>query len=112
MHEAIELRDGDKNRYLGKGVKNAVQNINELIKKEVIDKNFENYKAFDKHGAFADSILPIVEKGKINISTLFQSDFNTRPSSMGMYTRKQLPPDSKEAKILKKYGKYIQTEVF
>jgi enolase len=48
IHEALELRDGDKNRYLGKGVKNAVQNINEMIKKEVVGKNFENYKAFDK----------------------------------------------------------------
>ena len=26
IHEALELRDGDKNRYLGKGVKKAVQN--------------------------------------------------------------------------------------
>ena len=48
IHEALELRDGDKNRYLGKGVKNAVQNINELIKKEFIGKSFENYKVFDK----------------------------------------------------------------
>ena len=48
IHEALELRDGDQNRYLGKGVKKAVQNINELIKKEVIEKNFENYKVFDK----------------------------------------------------------------
>ena len=30
-HEAIELRDGDKARYLGKGVRNAVQNIEERI---------------------------------------------------------------------------------
>ncbi|NUO62460.1 MAG: phosphopyruvate hydratase [Gemmatimonadaceae bacterium] len=30
-HEAIELRDGDKARYLGKGVRNAVQNIEEKI---------------------------------------------------------------------------------
>ncbi|HEX8848983.1 MAG TPA: phosphopyruvate hydratase [Gemmatimonadaceae bacterium] len=30
-HEAIELRDGDKERYLGKGVRNAVQNIEEKI---------------------------------------------------------------------------------
>ena len=48
VHEALELRDGDQNRYLGKGVKNAVQNINELIKKVVIGKDFENYKVFDK----------------------------------------------------------------
>ena len=30
-HEALELRDGDKNRYLGKGVRQAVANINEKI---------------------------------------------------------------------------------
>ena len=30
-HEAIELRDGDKNRYLGKGVLNAIRNIGESI---------------------------------------------------------------------------------
>ncbi len=47
IHEALELRDGDHNRYLGKGVKKAVQNINEQIKKEVVGKNFDNYRAFD-----------------------------------------------------------------
>ncbi len=35
-HEALELRDGDKNRYLGKGVLKAVQNVNEAIAKEII----------------------------------------------------------------------------
>ncbi|NQU07333.1 MAG: phosphopyruvate hydratase, partial [Candidatus Abyssubacteria bacterium] len=30
-HEAVELRDGDKKRYGGKGVMKAVQNVNELI---------------------------------------------------------------------------------
>jgi len=30
-HEALEMRDGDKKRYLGKGVQNAVKNINEKI---------------------------------------------------------------------------------
>ncbi len=30
-HEAIELRDGDKKRYLGKGVLQAVKNVNEII---------------------------------------------------------------------------------
>ena len=36
-HEAVELRDGDKNRYLGKGVLQAVENINEVIAGELID---------------------------------------------------------------------------
>ena len=34
-HEAVELRDGDKSRYLGKGVLQAVDNVNELIAPEL-----------------------------------------------------------------------------
>ena len=33
--EAVELRDGDKSRYLGKGVLKAVENVNEIIAKEI-----------------------------------------------------------------------------
>jgi enolase len=35
IHEAVELRDGDKEIYLGKGVLNAVQNVNKVIAEEV-----------------------------------------------------------------------------
>ena len=48
IHEALELRDDDNKRYLGKGVKKAIQNINELVNKEIINKQFEDYRAFDK----------------------------------------------------------------
>jgi len=34
-HEAIELRDGDKNRYLGKGVMKAVHNVNTVIAQKI-----------------------------------------------------------------------------
>src|SRR5918911_3638730 len=34
-NEAVELRDGDKSRYLGKGVLNAVKNVNETIGREL-----------------------------------------------------------------------------
>ncbi len=34
--EAVELRDGDKSRYLGKGVQNAVNNVNDIIAEEII----------------------------------------------------------------------------
>ncbi len=36
MHEAVELRDGDKKRYGGKGVLQAVENVNTIIAKELI----------------------------------------------------------------------------
>src|SRR5215213_6608721 len=35
IHEAIELRDNDKGKYLGKGVLNAVKNVNEQLSKEL-----------------------------------------------------------------------------
>lgn len=35
-YEAVELRDGDKNRYLGKGVLTAVNNVNEMIAPEIV----------------------------------------------------------------------------
>jgi enolase len=46
--EALELRDGDKNRYLGKGVLKAVSNVNDNIAKAVIGNKFASFKEFDK----------------------------------------------------------------
>ena len=37
-NEALELRDGDKSRYLGKGVLKAVENVNKIIAKAIIGK--------------------------------------------------------------------------
>src|SRR5262249_3477855 len=42
-HEALELRDGDKKRYLGKGVEKAVRNVNEVIAPALI-----GYDALDQ----------------------------------------------------------------
>ncbi|MTV23203.1 surface-displayed alpha-enolase [Staphylococcus delphini] len=39
-HEAVELRDGDADRYLGKGVEKAVENVNEIIAPELIEGEF------------------------------------------------------------------------
>jgi enolase len=47
-NEAIELRDGDKGRYLGKGVLKAVFNVNEIIAKEIIGMNAFDQVAIDK----------------------------------------------------------------
>jgi len=35
VHEAVELRDNDKSVYMGKGVLNAVANVNDIIAKEL-----------------------------------------------------------------------------
>ncbi|HSV44120.1 MAG TPA: phosphopyruvate hydratase [Candidatus Bathyarchaeia archaeon] len=46
-YEAIELRDGDKSRWMGKGVGKAVNNVNTLIKDAVLGKEAD-FKAIDK----------------------------------------------------------------
>ena len=48
MHEAIELRDQDKNRYGGKGVLKALSNITEIISSKILNKEFKNIKDFDE----------------------------------------------------------------
>jgi enolase len=45
--EAVELRDNDKKRYLGKGVLKAVANVNEIIALELIGKNPKKQKEID-----------------------------------------------------------------
>jgi enolase len=45
--EAVELRDGDKKRYLGKGVLKAIENVNEVITPELIGKNPKKQKEID-----------------------------------------------------------------
>ena len=46
-HEAVELRDGNKERYLGKGVQKAVDNINDRIADELIDFDAVDQVAID-----------------------------------------------------------------
>jgi enolase len=46
-HEAVELRDGDKSRYNGKGVLKAVENVNEKIAGELIDFDASNQAELD-----------------------------------------------------------------
>jgi len=47
-HEAVELRDGDKSRYLGKGVLQAVNNVNEVIAPEIIGMDVRDQVGIDK----------------------------------------------------------------
>lgn len=47
-NEAIELRDGDKKRYLGKGVLKAVKNVNEVIAPALIGEDALNQRRIDK----------------------------------------------------------------
>ena len=48
IYEACELRDGDKGRYLGKGVLKAVENVNTEIKERLVGMNVLDQTAIDK----------------------------------------------------------------
>ncbi|WP_077836336.1 phosphopyruvate hydratase, partial [Clostridium beijerinckii] len=48
MYEAVELRDGDKDKFLGKGVLNAIRNVNEIIAEELIGCNVFEQTYIDK----------------------------------------------------------------
>jgi enolase len=47
-HEALELRDGDKNRYLGKGTLKAVQNVNDIIAEHLEGLSADDQVGIDK----------------------------------------------------------------
>lgn len=47
IYEAYELKDNDSNRYLGRGVKKAVNNVNNEIKFALINKDFSNQEELD-----------------------------------------------------------------
>ncbi len=47
-HEAVELRDGDKSKYLGKGVTRAVANVNDILAKAVIGMEAVEQRAVDE----------------------------------------------------------------
>jgi len=66
--EAVELRDGDKSRYLGKGVLNAVANVNDLIAPELCDE----FEVTDQRGIDAAMIAldGTENKGKLGANAI------------------------------------------
>jgi enolase len=66
-YEALELRDGDKSRYLGKGVLNAVKNVNQVIAKEIVGKSFNDIKGCDN---FLKSLDGTPNKSKLGANAI------------------------------------------
>ena len=48
VHEAVELRDGDKGKFLGKGVLRAVDNVNTVIAEAIKDLDVQEQRLIDK----------------------------------------------------------------
>ncbi|WP_199621534.1 phosphopyruvate hydratase [Paenibacillus alkalitolerans] len=66
-HEAVELRDGDKSRYLGKGVQKAVSNVNDIIAPEVIGLDALDQVAIDNRMIELDGTP---NKGKLGANAI------------------------------------------
>ncbi len=66
-HEALELRDGDKSRYLGKGVRKAVANINTAIAGAVVGLEASDQKALDRRMLDLDGTP---NKGKLGANAI------------------------------------------
>ena len=66
-HEAVELRDGDKRRYLGKGVLTAVENINTILARELGGHDASNQASIDE---FMIALDGTPNKGKLGANAL------------------------------------------
>jgi enolase len=66
-HEAIELRDGDKTRYLGKGVRKAVENINKRIASAIQGMDAGEQEEIDKKMILLDNTP---NKGKLGANAI------------------------------------------
>ena len=66
-HEAVELRDGDKGRFLGKGVLKAVANVNDILGPELIGMNVFDQVGIDKYMIELDGTP---NKGKLGANAL------------------------------------------
>ena len=66
-HEAVELRDGDKSRYLGKGTRNAARNITTEIGPSLMGMEAEQQSAIDRHMIALDGTA---NKGRLGANAL------------------------------------------
>jgi enolase len=83
-HEALELRDGDEARYLGKGVQRAIQNITERIAPELIDLSAYDQIAIDQIMIELDGTANKGELGANAILGVSMATAHAAAASLGM----------------------------
>ena len=99
IYEAVELRDGDKSRYLGKGVLNAVKNVNDIIAPELVGMDVTDQCGIDRLMIALDGTK---NKGKLGANAILgvsmavahaAADFDGLPlyRYLGGFNSKELP---------------------
>ncbi|RAL63002.1 hypothetical protein DID88_004088 [Monilinia fructigena] len=74
QHEAVELRDGDKDKWAGKGVTKAVANVNDIIGPALIKENID-VKDQSKIDEFLNSLDGTPNKGKLGANAILGVSF-------------------------------------
>jgi enolase len=92
--EAVELRDGDKARYLGKGVIKAVQNVNGELRSALVGEDFEDQRTLDDRMIQLDGTE---NKGRLGANALLAVSLATaraQAQSLGMPLFRHLGDDT------------------
>ena len=82
--EAVELRDNDKNRMMGKGVQKAVENVNKKIAKKIIDQNVYDQRKIDETLILLDDTLNKSNLGANAILGVSLAAAKAASNSLGM----------------------------
>lgn len=83
-HEAVELRDGDKSIYLGKGVEKAVENVNETIAEELYGMQVTDQRGIDAAMLELDATPNKAKLGANAILAVSMATAKAAASAMGM----------------------------
>jgi len=95
VHEAVELRDGDKSRYFGKGVTKAVANVNDVIAKEIVGMNSDDQSEIDNKMIELDGTE---NKGKLGANAILGVSMaagRASASERGQFLYEYMNPESK-----------------
>jgi enolase len=82
IHEAVELRDGDKKRYGGKGVTNAVANVNGSLARVAIGRDASDQVALDRALIEADGTA---NKGKLGANAILGVSLGAAKAAAAAY---------------------------
>ncbi|GAA6063195.1 hypothetical protein JCM10212_000497 [Sporobolomyces blumeae] len=103
IHEAVELRDGDKSKYLGKGVTKAVANVNDIIGPKLVEAKLDitNQEAVDQ---FLIDLDGTPNKGKLGANAILGVSMAVAKAAAG---QKGVPLYAHFADLAGRKGAYV-----
>jgi enolase len=96
IHEAVELRDGDKSRYRGKGVSKAVSNVVDVLAPAVIGMDSEDQKTLDSKLIETDGTENKGNLGANAVLGVSMAAAHASANEQGKYLFEYMNPDAKK----------------